>query len=370
MINTQSTVTLQHIVNIAIAFGDIEPVLNTAGDSSQPALVIATDVMNAICGTSFPGKWNELVLPPFYSNSWQQDYAVVYPANWTPGQPAAGQSLTNLAWLERGICVDINADSFPKPYREVEVGRQLQQNPGANYITNMGSSGGGGNPLFLVNFFPNHTLYYGTWGALNNGTQSIGNNPGPGSAYTTPLGSQSQPANPITQIQDANGNLLVLTGYGVEGSEAPLLAANALPGTTVSGLGATTVWTVVDPWGQGFRIDPTPSQTGVVWQFLLIGQAQPVRFTSLSQTLFPLPDQFEPNFRQGFIAQCYRYSTDSKVRGKFKDEWNLWLASMAELRAKQDRELEENIFVPDRGIMGGQQRARGQWRGGAYPYQY
>lgn len=370
MINTVSTVTLQQIVNIAESFGDIEPVLNVAGQSSGPALTIANDVFNAICGTSFPHKWNELNLPPFYTNSWQQDYALVYPPNWAPGQPAAGQSLTNLAWLERGICIDINADSFPKPYREVECGREQQQNPGANYVVNMGANGSGGNPLFIVNFFPNHTLYYGTWGALNNGTQSIGNNPGPGSAYMTPLGSQSMPDNPITQIMDANGNFLVLTGYGIEGSAAPLAATNALPGAVVFGTGATTKWTVVDPWGQGIRIDPTPSQTGVVWQFLLVGQMKPMRFTTLGQTLFPLPDEFEPNFRQGFIAQCYRYSTDSKVRAKFKDEWALWLASLQELRAKQDRELEENIFVPDRGIMGGRQRTQSQWRGAAWPWNY
>ena len=73
MIMTQSTITLQKIVNIAQSFGDIEPVLNVAGDSSNPALIIATDVMNAICGVNFPHKWNEINLPPFYTNSWQQD---------------------------------------------------------------------------------------------------------------------------------------------------------------------------------------------------------------------------------------------------------------------------------------------------------
>lgn len=409
--SSQSKVTLQQIVNIAQTFGDIEPVLNVAGSSAQPALTIANDVMNAMCGVPFPQKWNEIVLPQFYTNSWQQDYAVVYPS---------GASLTNLAWLERGTAIDINNTAIPKPFRYVETGRQLPQATGTywNSATN--------DPLFLVNFFPNNTLYYGTWGQGNLGSNTFGNNPYPGAIYTSPLGAYvtaaswsggqitftlnyipngiqagailivsgaypvgynssftvvsvsgltvlvtstanpgtyqagglignntniNQPVNPISQIQDSNGNLLVLTTYGTEGTTPPTAAANATPGTVVSGTGATTKWTVADPFGQGFRILPIPSETGVVWQFNLVGQMTPVRFTSLTQTLFPLPDQFEPNFRAGFISQCYRYSPESKVRAKFKDEWTLWLASLNELRSKQDRETEENRFVPERGIM-------------------
>lgn len=338
MANSASTVTIQNLVDDAHAFGDIEPVFNSAQGSAQPALTIANDVSNAICGVAFPHKWNEIILPPFYSNSWQQDYAVVYPN---------GSSVTNLAWLERGIIIDINSTAFPKPFRAVEVGRQLPQVTGA-----VGNSGFG-LPLFLVNYFPNASLYFGTWGAVNTGTGSLGNNPVAGSVYTSPLGTATKPGNPINQIQDANGNLLLLTKYGTEGSAAPLAAVNATPGVVVSGTGATTVWTVVDPAGFGFRILPVPAQRETIYQFNLVGQKIPMRFTSLGQTLDPLPDQFEPNFRAGFIARCYRYSPEAKIRAKFKEEWQLWLVSLNELRAKQDREQEENTFTPARGIYGG-----------------
>lgn len=367
---TQSTVKLQTIVNIARTMPDLEPVLNVAGSSSQPSLAIANDVMNAICAMPFPQKWNDLSLPYFYTNSWQQDYALIYGPNLTPkGNPASnGSSVTNLAWLERGICININSTSFPKAYREVEVGRDLPMATGANWTTWAG--GTVQNPGFLACFFPNYMLYYGQWGATNNGTGSVGNNPVAGSVYTDPLSTASQPANPITQIQDQNGNLLLLTTYGTEGSAAPFASANSPAGTTCSGVGATTVWTVVDPMGAGIRIYPVISQTGPVWQFQLVGQATPVRFSSLSQTLAPLPDIFEPNFRQGFIAQCYRYSPEAKTRAKFDKEWALWMASMRELLMKQDRELEENEFVADRSIMGGGQNRARQWRGASYPFYY
>jgi hypothetical protein len=353
-INTQSTVKLQQIVNIAFSLGDIAPVANVAGNATLLPLTIANDVMNAICSVDFPWKWNEIFLPQFLTNSYQQDYAGIYPN---------GMSVTNLSWLERGIVIDINNNSEPKPFRMVEVGRQLPQATATfwNSATN--------NPLFLVNWFPNNILYYGTWGAANNGTPSLGNNPVEGSVYLPYLGVNEQPANPITQIQDSNNNYLVLTQVGTEGTTAPTAPPNAAPGTVVSGAGATTQWTVVDPYGMGFRINPVPSQTGVVWQFNLIGQALPIRFTSLNQTLFPLPDQYEPNFRQLFIAQAYRYSPEAKIRAKFKDEWALGIQALNECRTKSDRELEENMFTPDRGIQGGIQ-GRSRFIGPAWPFNY
>lgn len=350
MANSQSTVKLQTIVDIAQNFGDIAPVLNVPQSTSQPALTIANDVMNAICALPFAHKWNEIIIPFFYTNSFQQDYA---------------GTLLNLSWLQRGIVIDINNTAIPKPFRLVECGRQLGQATGSMF-NNATSS-----PAFVVNWYPNYMLYYGTWGAGNTGSNTQGNNPIAGSVYT-PLvlaGQSAMPSNPIMQIQDANGNFLVLTTFGTEGSAAPLAAANSPAGTTASGLGATTVWTVVDPNAAGYRILPVPSQTGVVWQFTIVGQKKPVRFTSLSQTLDPLLDEYEPIFRQGFIAQCYRYSPEAKIRAKFKDEWALWQQAAYSMRAKEDFETEENVFVPDRGIMGGIV-GRQRWYGPQWPFQY
>jgi hypothetical protein len=413
-----STVTLQSICDVANSFGDIEPVLNVGGSSAQPALTIANDVMSAICAVPFPHKWNELILPYFYTNSLQQDYALIYPD---------GNSVTTLSWLERGIVINMS-NSEPKISRPVEVGRQLPQATGG--WMNTATSG----IMYLANWFPNKSLYYGTWGESDFGNATQGNNPIAGSVYTNPLGAGSMPDNPLIQIRDDNDNLLVLTGYGTEGVVAPVAAVDAAAGAigtpvliltqvavagpvttytgtitggsadafvgltfTIAGFltvgnnvqitvtasttttlvcvtstqvnethaatalddSATTVWTVVDPNGQGIRILPVPSTTGAVWQFNLVGQKRPVRFTNLQQTLDPLPDEFEPHFRAGFIAQCYRYSVETKVRQKFPSEWAIWMQNLYELRAKQDREQEENTFVPERGVMGGSGRSRG-----------
>lgn len=433
-----STITVQNLVDIAQTYGDIEPVLNAAGFTQTVALSACNTVMNAICAVPFPHKWNEFNIPPIYTNSFQQDYAVVNPAGLTGnlvltqvkqistsagtatyvgtitggefgglvGVPfvitgflsggnngtfmcvassagalvlkntgavlethagnaiSAAGPLLNMSWLERGVAFDINNSSNPKPFVRIECGRQLPQ-ISASYTGGAGL----GDPGFRCNWFPNRTLYYGTWGAADVGSGSLGNNPVAGSVYTAPTGSHSQPKNPITQIIDANGNLLLLTTYGVEGTTAPLAARNAPPGTTVAGTGATTLWTVLDPNGWGFRFTPVPSQTGSEWQMNLTAQMKPVRFVDFSQTLAPLPDEMEPHFREGFIAQLYRRSPEKAVYAKFEGAWKLWEDALQKLRVKEDRELEENKFIPSRTVFGAA-RSRNNFQGAAWPYNY
>jgi hypothetical protein len=352
MANSQSTVTLQNIRDILSGIVDIAVVVSntTGGYTNLTMLNIANDVMNEFCAQSFPWKWNELAVPQFYTNSWQQDYALL--------------GITNLASLQRGMAININNNSVPKPWRYVEVVREQTQ---ATSSWN-GPCPWGNSPLCDANWMLNSQLYYGTWGAATIGTNTTGNNPVSGSVYTQPLGANSQPTNPITQIVDANGNFLLLTGYGTEGTTAPVAPSASAPGVTATpGAGATTQWTVLDPNGQGIRINPIPSQTGVVWQFNLVGQAKPVRFTNLSQTLSPLPDSFEPSFRQGCVAQAYRYSAIAKVREKFEPEWLLWKQSLLLSREKSDKERDANRFVPQFGVLqvGG---PRGGWWGPSWPF--
>ena len=356
MSNSQSTYTLQNILDKVLPLGDINPVLvSVGGYQLEPFVTICTDVMQDICGVAFPHKWNEVKLPLFYTNSFQQDYVLLNPDR---------TSFYNVEWLERGICVQMTSTALPKPWGYVECGRQLTQATGS--LIQPGAWGR--NPTFLANTFPNYMLYYGTWGAGNSGSTSLGNNPGAGSIYTAPLSGNTQPANPITQIIDANGNIQVVTTYGTCGSSEPVWpVANSPAGTTTQD--GTVVWTIADPNGIGIRILPVPSQTGVIFQFDLIGQKPAPRFTKLSQTLDPFPDKYEPYFRAGVIAQCYRYSTTSSVQAKFEKNYLIWKQSLNDLRVVQDRELEENMFVPDRGIMStGRPRAR--YVGSAWPFQY
>jgi hypothetical protein len=344
----KSAVTLQVFVDNAQSYGDIKPVLTVGGFSLEPACSAMNDAMNGFLA-DYPYKFNQFNLPFFYTNSWQQDYVLVNPD---------GSSVTNLAWLQQGIAVQINSTALGKPWTWVQVGRsQIQStaNLGSGLATNCMA------PIYSATFLPNNLLYFGTWGDANTGNQTLGNNPVAGSVYTAPLGAISQPANPITQIQDVNGNYLVLTGYGTEGTTAPVAPANSLPGTVATpGSGATTVWKVIDPYGQGIRITPIPGQVGAVWQFRLVGQMQPPRFDSslpadkvMNQTIFPVTDEYEPHLRALFIAQLYGYSSEAKIRSMFQTKWDLAMKSLTKARQKSDRERDFYKFVPATSVRSG-----------------
>lgn len=336
MSNSQSTVTLQDEYDALIIHADIKTGLDAAGYSMQPMVTIANDVMNEFLAQSFDWKFNAFNVPQFYTNSFQQDYAVY--------------GVTNLGWLQRGIVIQINSNSVPKPWAYVETGREQTQSTSAF----MGACPYYSNPLFIVSWIPNDQLYYGTWGAADSGTNTLGNNPQPNQLITSPLGAGiSMPTNPINQILDANGNYLVLTTYGTTGATAPSAAADSDPGTTVDD--GSCVWTVLDPNGQGFRINPPPSQTGVVWQFNLVGQMIPPRFVTTesmdSQTLAPIPDSYEPHFRAGCYANAIQYSPEAKVAAKFPQAWMKWKQSLIDARKKSDRERDEFKFVASRSIV-------------------
>lgn len=315
----------------------LAPVFNSqvAGFSLEPGLSIINDANGFFYGTNFAWKFNEIEIAPFYVSSYQQDYAT---------------SNTNIGFLMSGDCVDINNTAIPKAQPQLEVVKDLPRASSWVALPPMFF----GVMKFQVCWRYNSQLYYGTWGQANSGNQTRGNNPVAGSVYTNPLASGKQmPFNPITQIKDANGNLLLLTGYGTEGTTAPVAPASSAAGTIATpGSGATTQWTVVDPLAQGFRVWPTPSQSGVVWQFNLRAQAKPpVPVTTLTALLAPLPDEYFHIFREGCIAMAYKYSAEEKIRAMFEDALKIWTEKLLGARMQGDREPENHSFIPVGGVV-------------------
>lgn len=332
-----TTQTGQNIIDSLKAMPLLAPIFNSqlAGYSLEPGLTILNEAMRYMHGTNFAWKHNEIEIAPFYVNSYQQDYA---------------SSNANIGFLMSGDCLDVNNTALPKAQPQVEVVKDLPRASSWVAMPPMFF----GNMKFQVCWRYNNQLYYGTWGLAISGNATRGNNPIANSVYTNPLASGKQmPFNPILQIQDANGNLLVLTGYGHEGSTAPVAPANSVAGTIATpGSGATTQWTVVDPLAQGFRIWPTPSQAGVVWQFNLRAQAKPpALLTSLDTLLSPIPDEYIHIFRQGCESISYRYSPEAKVRQMYDDALRLWDRTLMQGRMQGDREPENHSFIPVGGIV-------------------
>lgn len=326
-----STTALQSIVDYVNALGELSPVLPTGGYSVAAALTMATDVRLDLISQRFNWKFNREKISPFYTISWQQDYA----------QPAS-VAAAKIGWLESAYWVDINNTALPKPTYPIETVKDLPP-------TSIS-----GNPPAKISWDYNGELVQGVW-------------PGAGQVYTNPVGVlNTTPTNPTTNILDKNGNILILTTFGTTGLTAPFAAANAPEGTTVND--GTCVWTVVSPLSQGFRIIPLPPQQGVCYQINVIAQKEaPAPFTSLDQTIDPFPDNYANYFRDGFYAYCFKMSPNPKSREMFPVMHANWLSKIAAMLKQGDREPDNPGFVPDRSSVAAQ---GGINIGPANPYLY
>lgn len=308
-----STVTLQDVVDYVTAQGSLAPVIPTGGYSQRTSLDMATDVMKDLLAERFNHKFNSYQVPPFYTISWQQDYCQI--------------DLETIGWLESIECVDINNTALPKPIGWPQAVRDLQRTSWA------------ASPPMKLSWEYNSTLYKGVW-------------PGPHTVYTNPLGAIASPINPITNILDANGNILVLTQYGTTGNTAPVAAANAwtpLSATQIND--GTCVWTVANPNGQGFRISPLPPQSAVTYQMNVRAQLRPPIFKTMQQLLTPLPDDYAGWFRSGYECYCYKNSPDTNKANQFMARQKAWLDDLLSSCKQGDRERDDARFIPDTQIM-------------------
>lgn len=347
-----SSITLKEVVDDASSLGDVSPALATGGLSNAPALSIANDVMQAIvnggpAGQPYNWKWNRFNVTPFVTISFQQDYFV-------PG-------VISLGWLESCWASDINQTSIPKQKQQVEVKKDLQ--------VTYDQTGQPGKICWL----PNSMMETGTWGAMplgptvavpSGGVDQLGRNtsglqnPGPNVVYTNPLGQLQGPINATTAITDSNGNLWCLTTFGVCGATEPSWPGSPVYPTVQSPTTVATtvtdgsaVWTAINPSGQGFRLNPIPPQTGIVWQIRAVAQRKAPRFKNEGQSLEPIPDDFEWAFKQGFFAECYRRNPDAKVRAKYPMELQLWREALDKAVRQVDREEDDFGFYPGSSIM-------------------
>ncbi len=331
-----STTTLQQVVDYAKTFPEISPVFAAAGWSNQPALTIANRVMTRMLSPGMPWKWNRVIPPPFYTLALQQDYA---------------SETVGLRWLQAAWLLDFNSTAIPKPIWPIEAVREMAPTSWQFIRPSMAS------------VLPNNQLQYGTWAALAQWPQVVG--------------IPSQPYNgPLSQIQDPNGNFWRISNLGssaiMTGSvqptwpTSPVYPTAASPSTVATTVAdGSVIWQAVNPDGQGFRIGPLPGSGQVYYQAFLVGQLDRPTFTSLGQTLEPVPDSYDSYFKDGFVAYCYRHVSDPKIRMKSEAEERNWMASVMEVLAADSREKEEYGFFPTEALQVGNYPL---WIGPANPY--
>jgi hypothetical protein len=344
--------TIQELVTQLKTNPDLFNILNgAAGYSTYPALTIANEIMCRILAENMPWKWNRKVAPPFLTVSLQQDYVT---------------NILDIGWLEDAWRVDINNSTSnnngaPKPIFAMETVRD-------DLWTSTQSV------PFNISFVPNTTASLGLWQ--------------PETAYSCGYGVAQLPRSPIQQFMDVNGNILFIdstqlglniespgfTGttiglpsnspYGVSGSTQPAAVPNATPGTLVQD--NTVIWTVADPNGFAFRLNPTPALNGLCWFIVCQYQVAPPRLLKLTDTISPVPNQMAYLFRQGMRAALYRENGNPKGMEQYSD----WEETLMKALRAGDRQQEDFRVYPERGAMGidGGWSANWQGIGAAWPF--
>lgn len=316
---TPSTLTPQQLIDYGRLFPWTTPAIGVAGYSDEPAVSFSDDIMKKIMAKSNPWKWNAAKFPAVYTQPYQQDYPT-----------SISQAV--MGWLQSAVSIDVNNLNTPKVIPPMTVVQNLL-------------------PTFLCNipqkccWIPNALAQTGTWGGPN------ATDPGPNTVYKNPLVSVpggGPGSNPLTAVTDPNGNIQVVTTYGVTGASQPSWPASAAPVGTLTGDGSV-VWTTQDPNGVALRLDALATNNSIVWQIAALYQIKPPNMTSLSQTFAPIPDDLSYLIKQGFLAFCYK-QVDSD---KFQVEYAQWVAAIQEAMGASDREYQEFGFYPAGALQGG-----------------
>lgn len=307
--SSASTLTAQTLVDYARLFSWTTPALGVSGYSDEPAVSFTDDIVKKIMAKANPWKWNMVPSTPFYTQPYQQDY----PTN---------ISQATMGWLANCTMIDINnVSSLP-----------LVQSP-VNCVQNLLRSSVTGYPTKIC-WIINSMAVTGQW-------------PGAGILYTNPLVSQGGGPgnNPLTAITDTNGNIQVVTTYGVTGGSQPTWpAAGASPNTTTPD--GSVVWSVADPNGIAFRLDFLATNNSNVWQLNPVYQRKPPNISALNQTVNPIPDDLSYLVKQGFLAYCYKQVDHAK----FQSEFQQWMMDIQEAMGASDREYQEFGFAPSEGL--------------------
>ena len=308
-----STITLQNVVDAIASMGNVSPLANPGSYATDTLLAIANDVMGDLISRRFNWKWNSKLGPKFLTNAWQQDY------------PLAG--IKDLGWLEQVWWLDINSTARPIP-----VSGRDEFTPARGL--DIESSRWSAAPNRIAWDY-NDQLQTAAW-------------PGPGVTYAPQIGQGVTPENPFQSIQDASGNILTLLQPGKTGLVAPNAGSGAAEGMTFND--GTCSWMVCAPRSQGFRISPLPPANRV-YEIHTKYQRQAQPFTSIDQTIDPLPDDYAHHFRRGFKDCSHAYSPDASLRAQWPSLRSEWLSSMVDAEKEADREPDNYMLAPATGVM-------------------
>jgi hypothetical protein len=100
--------------------------------------------------------------------------------------------------------------------------------------------------------------------------------------------------------------------------------------------------------------------------FWIAYQRRPPRFTTLQQTLSPIPDELAYLFREGFLAKCLQHANSPRA----VQQNQMWHEQIEQAIRAGEREEQAWSIVPDTGMAGTSPNGTGWPVGPANPFLY
>jgi hypothetical protein len=305
---SNSTITLQNVVNLAATHVDLVPLAGIGGYTNEPALSLCNDVIQTLfapqlqTGTGRPivldWKWNRAEMGMFVTSPNRQDYKF------------AGAVLFTLSNVPQGVGIDLaSASALTIVGSTVAIKTLDQYNGSVGDVCYIQGTGSNYDSTLTQNGITS------TWGGNTYTITAIN-----GLTVTATLTGSASGTSGSAGITDF-GWLVAGTLVCLNTNTAifPTRHLNAVRDLQPYSYASTpTEVAVIQDLGTGvlrIRFRPVPG-AGMIWGCNLVYQKKAPLKTALTQTWTPIPDEVSYAYRQGFLARAYEYINSPKAEAE------------------------------------------------------
>jgi hypothetical protein len=319
---SQSTITVQQVINYARQHVELMPVAGVSGFTNEPALSITNDVLSELLAQGIPWKFNRKTSPFLVTSNWKQDYKFAGATAWTMnGGAQIGLASAN-SITESGFVVTVNTlepHGFNVGDTVYMAGNTVAAYNSTKTQNSSGTTWSGGWTILSVPSTTSFTFTHSSSGLANSGAPGI-----------TDL-AWLENATMVNQ-NDTAASPYVWYVQAVRMLEPA--SRQYLPDRVCifsdDGAGTITV---------RFRYIPGPQPLAVSFVY----QVRPTLATDLTGNWSPFPDEYAYVYRQMFLAHAFRYVGSARA----DIEYQKAQTAIAKALGMNDREQSDEYVVPE-----------------------
>jgi len=332
---SNSTVTLQNVVNLASTHNDLRPLAGVGGYQNEPALSLCNDTLQELLSEPLDWKFNRVEMPFLVTSYAKQDYQFAGACAFTLGSTSAGAAIglaSGSAITVSGGVVTVNtleAHTFNVGDTVYMFGNVATTGTSAKY-----------NSTFTQT--SSSSTYSGGWVLTAVTTTSF--------SFAATSGQNNADVAGAPGITDlgwlVEGTKFELNNNSSPQNIRPLQALRSLP--LSSAIDNPVKVCVVKDNGDGtlkIRFANVPAST--IWGVNLIYQAKAPLKTALTQTWSPFPDELGFVVRQGLLSRMYRYLNSPRADA----EYQKLEAAINKALGANDREMSNTYIVPENSLL-------------------